>query len=88
MGLFTKNEAKEYKELESFDAFLNSLFSDDKYISRKAYADSYANLSDTYKELALLEERNVLQAWRESNKVDYKKSLELLNKYKSIHQDR
>ena len=86
MGFFNKNEAREYKELDSFGAFLDSLISEDEYISRKAYVESYANLSDTFNELTLLEERNVLQAWCKSNKVDYKKLLQLLNKYKNIHQ--
>ena len=59
MGFLDRNEAKEYKDLDSFGAFLDSLMSRDEYISRKAYAESYANLSDTFNELTLLEERNV-----------------------------
>jgi DNA helicase-4 len=86
MGLFTKNEAKEYKDLDAFGVFLDSLMSSDEFISRKAYLSSYNVLFDTYSELSLLEERNVLQAWCKSNKVDYKKLLQLLNKYKNIHQ--
>lgn len=84
MGLFVKNDTKEYKDLESFGAFLDSLMLSDDYISRKSYLRPYNELLDTYKELSLLEERNVLQAWCKSNKVDYKKLAQLLNKYKSV----
>lgn len=86
MGLFTKNDTKEFKELESFYRFLDSLMAADKYISRKQYDKRYCSLLNTYNELMLLEERNVLQAWCKSNKVDYKMLYQLLGKYKNIHQ--
>lgn len=86
MGLFVKNDAKEYKDLESLGAFLDSLILSDDYISRKSYLKPYNELLNTYKELSLLEERSVLQAWCKSNKVDYKMPYQLLGKYKNFHQ--
>ena len=86
MGFFSKNEAKEYKQLDAFCTFLDSLILSDEYISRKSYLNSYNELLGIYKDLSLLEERNVLQAWCKSNKVDYKRLLRLLNKYKNIEQ--
>ena len=85
MGLFIKNDAKEYKDLHSFGDFLDSLLLRDEFISRKAFLNLYNSLKTTYDELALLEEREVLQAWCKSNKVDYKQLINLLNKYKEIH---
>lgn len=85
MGFFSKNEAKEYKQLDAFCTFLDSLILSDEYISRKSFLNSYNELLGIYKDLSLLEERSVLQAWCKSNKVDYKKLIQLLNKYNKIH---
>ena len=86
MSPFRKNDIKEYQVLDSFSKFLDSLLSKDEYISRKLYLEQYNNLSDTYKELTLLEEKKVLQTWCKSNKVEYKEILDLLHEYKSTHQ--
>ena len=86
MSPFGKNDIKEYQVLDSFSKFLDSLLSKDEYISRKLYLEQYNNLSDIYKELTLLEEKKVLQAWCKSNKVEYKEILDLLHEYKSTHQ--
>ncbi len=79
MCLFCKKGTKEYKDLESFGGFFCL-----RLYSRKFYLKPYNEFLDTYKELSLLEERNVLQSWCKSYKIDYKKLVQLLNKYKSV----
>ena len=85
MGLFSKNDVQEYKQLDIFSGFLDNLFSKDDYISRKEYLEAYSGLSSVVDELTLMEERKVLLAWCKQNKVDYKKLLQLISKYKSCH---
>ena len=86
MGLFSKNEAKEYKEFDSFCLFFDELLNKDKYISRKEYLKSFELLSNSFKEFKLLKEKDVLRVWCKSNKVDYKKLLSLLDKYEKAHE--
>ena len=86
MGLFIKNNAKEFIDLENFDSFLDDLMNRDEYISRKLFLNLYKQLENTYNELALLEERDVLQTWCKSNKVDYKQLIALLSTYKNAFQ--
>ena len=85
MSLFVKNDAKEFKQLKAFSDFLDSLFSKDSYISRKQYLKEFNELASSVDELNLMEERKVLLAWCKQNKVDYKKLLQLINKYKTCH---
>lgn len=81
MGLFTKNEVLEYKNLASFSDFIDSLLLKDHYVSRKEYYSEFSELKETVNKLSLMEDENVLLAWCRNNKVDYKKLKELINKY-------
>lgn len=85
MGLFSKNDVHEYKQLDIFSGFLDDLSNKDGYISRKEYLETYSGLSSIVDELTLMEERKVLLAWCKQNRVDYKKLLQLINKYKNCH---
>jgi len=51
-GFFIKNDIKEYKDLELFGAFLDSLLLSDDYISRKSYLRPYNEVLDIYKKLS------------------------------------
>ena len=73
MGFFSKNDIREYKDLECYCAFLDSLILKDSYISRKDYLSESKKLDDTYSKLSLMDKENVLIAWCKQNKVDYKK---------------
>ena len=81
MGFFSKNEAKEYKEFESFSLFIDELTKKDEFISRKEFAERIKLLENSYKEFVLLKDKNVLRVWCKSNRVDYRKLLLLLEKY-------
>lgn len=73
MGLFGyKNEAKEYKELESFYNNIKAINNSDAYIAKSDYMMYVKNTKKTYDDLALMEEKNVLLSWCKVNKVDYK----------------
>lgn len=85
MGLFSKNDVQEYKQLEEFSNFLDKLINGDEYISRKEYLDSFNSLSATIDDLSLMEERQVLLAWCKQNRVDYKALQLLVTKYKNCH---
>ena len=85
MGLFSRNDVQEYKQLEEFSDFLDRLINGDEYISRKEYLESFNNLSSTVDELNLMEERKVLLAWCKQNRVDYKALQQLIAKYKNSH---
>ena len=52
MGLFSKNNIQEYKDLEDYSNFLDSLLSKDDYISRKEYLVNKNKLDETYKRMA------------------------------------
>lgn len=78
MGLFGyKNNNKEFIAIESFCKQIDSLFSLDKFISRKDYISFYNETIDIYKELVLMEEKSILKEWCKKNDIDYK----LLKKY-------
>ena len=81
MGLFTRNDVQEYKELESFSFFLDSLLSKDDYISRKEYLSEATKLSETFGKLILMDKENVLAAWCKQNKADFKKLKFLMDKF-------
>lgn len=81
MGLFTRNDVQEYKELESFSFFLDSLLSKDDYISRKEYLIESTKLNETFDKLILMDKENVLAAWCKQNKVDFKKLKFLMDKF-------
>lgn len=81
MGLFNKNNIEEYKQLENYCSFLDSLLSNDDYISRKDYLNNQKELSGTFDKLSLMDKENVLAAWCKQNKVDYKKIKTLMDKY-------
>lgn len=84
MGLLSKKEVKEYQELERFSMFLDSLLLEDSYISRKEYLDKYEDIKSTYDELVLMEGKLVLSVWCKQNKVNYKKLMYYLNRYKDV----
>ncbi len=86
MGLFIKNDNKEYQLLNSFCDYIDSLLLKDRYISRKEYLSLYMDLAKVVEEFSMLEEKKVLQTWCRSNRVDYKKFLNALSKYKNAHQ--
>ena len=81
MGLFTRNDVQEYKELESFSFFLDSLLSKDDYISRKEYLSESTKFNETFDKLILMDKENVLPAWCKQNKVGYKNLKFLMNKF-------
>lgn len=81
MGLFSKNEAEEYRGLEAYSVFLDSLLLKDDYISRKDYLNESSKLDETFNKLSLMDKENVLAAWCKQNKVDYKKLISLMEKY-------
>ena len=59
MGLFGyKNNNKEFIVIESLCKQIDSLFSLDKFISRKEYISFYNETIDIYKELVLMEEKS------------------------------
>ena len=84
MGLFTRNDVQEYKELESFSFFLDSLLSKDDYISRKEYLIESTKLNETFDKLILMDKENVLAAWCKQNKADFKKLKFLMDKFTKI----
>ena len=81
MGLFSKNEVEEYKRLETYSVFLDSLLTKDDYVSRKDYLLESNALNDIYDKLSLMDKENVLVAWCKQNKVDYKKIKSLMDRY-------
>lgn len=83
MGLFSKNDSIEYKELETYSLFLKDILSRDQYISRKEYLEKYNSLSDTINRFDTFEKDNVLIDWCKKNKTDYKKVLVLIDTYKN-----
>ena len=83
MGLFSKNDVEEYRLLNEFSLFLDSLLSKDNYISRKDYLSQSHLLDELYKKLTLMDSEEVLLAWCKKNKVDYKKIKTLMHKFSS-----
>ena len=81
MGLFSKNEASEFKALDEFSSFLSNLLAQDEYLSRRTYQDRWYTLSRICGELSLMEERGVLTEWCKKNSVDYKKLCRLMEAY-------
>ena len=81
MGLFSKNEANEFKTLDEFSSFLSDLLAKDEYLSRKTYQDRWEALSHVCGDLSLMEERGVLADWCKKNSVDYKKLCRLKDEY-------
>ena len=85
MALFGyKNDVNEFKSLEKFREDIDNLLKLDKYISKKEYLYFYDENKDIYNKLTLMEKENVLSLWCKQNKTDYKKLIQLLNKYKNI----
>ena len=78
MGLFSKNEASEYKSMEDFSEFIRCLLLEDEYLSRKTFAQKKDDQMPVFSELSLMEEKGVLVDWCKRNKVDYKKLTKLM----------
>ena len=84
MGLFGyKNNNKEFIAIESFCKQIDSLFSLDKFISRKDYISFYDATIDIYKDLILMEEKSILKEWCKKNDIDYKLLKKYLDKFAS-----
>ena len=83
MGLFNRNDAEEFKQLQNFESFLSSLLDRDEYISKKEYLSQVESIADTVHELQLMEERKVLVNWCNNNSVNYKRLKSLLEKYET-----
>lgn len=85
MGLFgTKNKAKEYVDFDSFNKSIALLLNQDKYISKKEYKELYNSLFNTYNNLKVMMEQNILYEWCKKNKVDYRGFSNLIEKYENI----
>ncbi len=67
MGLFSKNDIKEFKDLEGYCTSLDSLLLKDSFISRKDYLEESRKLDETYNKLSLMDKENVLVAWCKQN---------------------
>lgn len=63
MGLFgyKNNNNKEFISIQSFCKQIDSLFSLDKFISRKEHISFYDETMDIYRELILMEEKSILK---------------------------
>ncbi len=81
MGIFSKNDSIEYKNLENYAQFMDKLLSLDEYISRKNYISKKDELSKQIDEFKLMDEKGVLVNWCKNNKTDYKKLNALINSY-------
>ena len=81
MGIFSKNEAQEFKALEDFSVFLDRLLSEDEYLSRKTFSVQRDAQKSIYDDLCLMEEKGVLGEWCKKNKVDYKKMRKLMSDF-------
>ena len=81
MGIFSKNDSIEYKNLENYAQFIDTLLSLDEYISRKNYISKKDELSKQIDEFKLMDEKGVLVNWCKNNKTDYKKLKALINSY-------
>ncbi|MDY2913211.1 MAG: UvrD-helicase domain-containing protein [Candidatus Enteromonas sp.] len=86
MGLFTKNEAREYKALEDFSQFIERLLLEDEFLSRKVFAARRDEQQPVFDDLSLMEEKGVLVDWCKRNKVDYKKMRKLMSDFSSVEQ--
>ncbi|MDD7064537.1 MAG: UvrD-helicase domain-containing protein, partial [Mollicutes bacterium] len=86
MGLFSKNEAKEFKALSAYDSFLSNLLSADSYLSRKMFSARFDELGDIYQKLFLMQKENVLGEWCKKNSVDFKKFKRLMDQYASTNE--
>ena len=81
MGLFSRNDTKEFKQLEDYSLFIDQLLLKDDYISRKEFLTEFNDIDELYKKLTLMDSENVLVAWSKQNKIDYKKLKSLMEKY-------
>lgn len=86
MGIFSKNEAKEFKALSAYDSFLSNLLSADSYLSRKMFSARFDELGDIYQKLFLMQKENVLGEWCKKNSVDFKKFKRLMDQYASTNE--
>ena len=86
MGLFSKNEAHEYKALEDFSEFIERLLLEDEFLSRKVFATRRDEQQPIFDDLSLMEEKGVLVDWCKRNKVDYKKMLKLMSDFSNVEQ--
>ena len=84
MSIFGQKETKEFNDLETFYQNISALLNADKYISKKDFL-SFANSSrESYENLVLMDEKNVLSAWCKQNRIDIKTVKKYLEAYKSI----
>ena len=83
MGIFSKNESNEYKQLNDYSSFLKNILLSDQYISKKDYLYHYDLLKDTISRFDSFEKDNILIDWCKKNKTDYKKLLSLISEYKN-----
>ncbi|MCR5091911.1 MAG: UvrD-helicase domain-containing protein [Bacilli bacterium] len=83
MGLFSRNDAPEYKAFEDYSSFIFTLLESDEYLSKKTYADKYEKLADSYSKVSLMDKEGVLDNWCKKNSVDYKKLMKLIDIYDS-----
>lgn len=84
MGLFSKNEAHEYKALEDFSQFIGCLLLEDEYLSKKTFTAQRDEQQPIFNDLLLMEEKGVLIDWCKRNKVDYKKLMKLMTDFSSV----
>ena len=83
MGLFSKNDSIEYKSLDDYSSFLNSLLLNDQFISRKEILEQYNDRLKMIEELELMDDKGVLINWCKKNKTDYKTLKTLIHSYKN-----
>ena len=83
MSLFSKNNSSEFKELDAFSVFIDSLLIKDSYISHKEYSHQFEDVQATFKKLSLMDDEKVLNAWCKQNKTEYRKLKYLLDKCKN-----
>ena len=85
MSLFGyKNKSDEYLKLESFMNTMNSILSNDSFISKKDYSKYIDSISDTINELKLMESKNILHEWSKKHKTDYKKLFLMIEYYNNL----
>ena len=84
MSLFKQKETKEFNGLRFFCEKTSELLNTDKFISRKDFLSFSNSSKESYENLALMDEKNVLSAWCKHNRIDIRTIRKYLDSYKTI----
>lgn len=82
----TKNNSKEFTELQEYKNNINKLLELDKYISKKDYINLYDAHKTLYDKLQLMEKESILAPWSKKNKTSYKELKLLMDYYENTEQ--